>query len=227
MRLALRIALNRQPGYGRAISAVLLGAFVVTAAGIPLPLIPLAAKSNKANRAFMCANSSCGCVTAEQCWRACCCHTLGERLAWARANGVRPPDFAIATARAAGHDLSWLNGPRQAQVRLIGRSDCCHKPNRDGVHSCCHRAHRDTPPNTTHSCCSNEQNAEPQPSVIAWRALKCGGHSMNWLTAVPTLVNVRAEFDFEVAPPAWLQPLASDRAGGAADLPPVPPPERA
>ncbi len=212
MRPVFRIALNRRPRYRRVISAALLIAFVATAAGIPMPTGARLAVTEKSNETFLCATSGCGCATADQCWRSCCCHTLAERLAWARANGVRPPDFAIAQARAGGHDLNWVDRRNCADGKLICQAgSCCEK---------------DLAP-AAHSCCSTEQNAEPQRNVIAWRALKCGGQSMNWLVAVPTVIKVQADFIFEIAPPTWLKPPASDRACGTADLPAVPPPERA
>jgi hypothetical protein len=225
MRLVLRIALNRQPGYRRLVSAVLLITFVATAAGIPLPVVPLGANSKNPNEDFICATSTCGCATAEQCWRSCCCHTLGERLAWARAKGVRPPGFAIAQARAAGHDLSWLEVRPGTQVKLVCRSGNCQKEDHRAIHSCCDRASHNFPAKAARSCCTTKHKADLARSVIAWQALKCGGHSMNWLAATPTLVGVQFDLRFKIAPSAWLRPSAPNVAGRLADLPSVPPPE--
>jgi hypothetical protein len=50
---------------------------------------------------------------------------------------------------------------------------------------------------------------------------------MNWLAAVPTLIQVLVEFDFDIAPPTPLAPPTSEYAYGTARLPAVPPPERA
>ncbi|MFM1829963.1 MAG: hypothetical protein RLZZ558_303 [Planctomycetota bacterium] len=38
-----------------------------------------------------CEQCGCGCVSARQCWTACCCHTPEQRLAWAIREGVSPP----------------------------------------------------------------------------------------------------------------------------------------
>lgn len=133
MRLALRIALHCRSGYRRAVSGVLLIVFVATAAGIPLPI---GVRQKKSNEVFLCASSSCSCQTAEQCWRSCCCHSFAEHLAWARANGVRPPAFAIAQARAGGYDLNWLDDRDTPQVQLAKHSKgCCKKTNVQVVHS--------------------------------------------------------------------------------------------
>jgi len=40
---------------------------------------------------FPCEDHGCGCASSDECWNACCCHTIEERVAWAIANGVRPP----------------------------------------------------------------------------------------------------------------------------------------
>ncbi len=53
-------------------------AYTVLALGIPLP-VPMG-KAGK--EAYPCMNHHCGCQSAEQCWRNCCCMTLEERLFW-------------------------------------------------------------------------------------------------------------------------------------------------
>lgn len=213
MRSAPRLALNRRPGARRMISTVLLIAFVATAAGLPMPT----GSGIKSSDLFPCATSSCGCATAEQCWRSCC-HTFTGRLAWARANGVRPPDFAIAKARAAGDDLSWLDDRNESQGQIA-----CH------ARSCCDRAAKDSAAMVVHSCCSTKQAPKPvsEKTVGAWQALKCGGQSMNWLAAMRTLLNVQIDFNVEIVPPIWLPPPTSDHAQGRVDLPAIPPPKRA
>ncbi|MFO0789484.1 MAG: hypothetical protein U0805_08500 [Pirellulales bacterium] len=77
--------------------------YATTAVGVPLPLVVGASKSGEL---FPCADCACGCATAEQCWRSCCCHTLAERIAWAHEHNVRPPDYALAAARTAGLNLA-------------------------------------------------------------------------------------------------------------------------
>ncbi len=227
MPSSLHHALIRRPSFRRCVCALLLAAFVVTAAGIPLPA---GRHVQKSTDLFVCATSSCGCQTAEQCWRSCCCHSLAERLAWAREHGVRPPDFAIAQARAAGFDLSWLE--KRGETRLASRSNSCCDPGKgSAAQSGCERPREVSPTKIVHSCCS--QRREPRSenttggTVVGWQALKCGGHTMNWLTAVPTLIDVRTDFALDISPSTWLAPTNSDIAFGTSDLPTVPPPERA
>jgi len=60
------------------------------------------ATSSGSRERFPCEGCLCGCATAEQCWDDCCCHSLEERWAWAKANGVTPPPKFLAKVEAAG-----------------------------------------------------------------------------------------------------------------------------
>lgn len=58
---------------------------------------------------FPCQSHSCGCVSAEQCWTACCCFTPRQRLAWAIRHGVTPPESVHYTDEdwiAAANDVA-------------------------------------------------------------------------------------------------------------------------
>src|SRR5215212_7047907 len=108
----------------RLISAMLEGMYLVTAAGIPLPAGDLAGKSGEF---FPCSGCVCGCASAEQCWRSCCCHSLAERMVWAREHKVRPPDYAIAAARRARIDLAWLVEAPGAESKALPASCCARQ----------------------------------------------------------------------------------------------------
>ena len=241
MQSSLRHASTRRHRFRRGVCALLLTTFMLTAAGVPLPGGTQMPAGD--GEAFMCATSGCGCRTAEQCWRSCCCHSFAEHMAWAQKNGVRPPDFAIAQARAAGYDLSWLDARKKQQVaQASGRLkcskpavDCCQSSKPVVASSCCdkQKSHAAVA-GTTRSCCESnnttprqEPNESRSNTVIAWKALKCGGHAMNWLAAAPILVGSRVEFEFQLQLAAWLPAIGQDRPFGIIALPMVPPPERA
>ncbi|HEY7157642.1 MAG TPA: hypothetical protein VH575_27045, partial [Gemmataceae bacterium] len=65
-------------------------AYLLAALDIPLP----ASVHKDTSQPFPCQNHPCGCQTAEQCWRHCCCFTPEQRWAWAREHGVEPPAYA-------------------------------------------------------------------------------------------------------------------------------------
>lgn len=83
----------------RLTACVSLLVYAWIALGVPVPLVSTA---KRAVERFPCESSRCGCSTAEQCWRSCCCHPLDQRLAWAKRHGVQPPKFVLDESRRAG-----------------------------------------------------------------------------------------------------------------------------
>ena len=81
----------------RIIAILLLVA--VIAALLPIPILtfqPTAAKDR--SRPFPCQDRPCGCRSAEQCKKKCCCFSAGQKLAWAKRNGVKPSEVVpVAT----------------------------------------------------------------------------------------------------------------------------------
>jgi hypothetical protein len=67
--------------------ATVLSAVSLCATGIPV--LPYVAKD--LSTPFPCQNHACGCSDADYCWRYCGCHTVAEKLAWAREHNVTPP----------------------------------------------------------------------------------------------------------------------------------------
>ncbi len=76
----------------RFVVIVSLFAFLVAAAGVPLPRIQIKSSATP----FPCQFRPCGCSNADSCWRACCCFTDEEKLAWSREHGVEVPQFLLA-----------------------------------------------------------------------------------------------------------------------------------
>jgi hypothetical protein len=206
-------------------SATLLVAYVFTAGGVPLPAGTLA---HQGGELFPCSDHACGCQSAEQCWRSCCCHSLAERFAWARVHNVRPPEFAIAEARRGRIDLAWL------ALKSVGsvEQSCtnCEKPPAEPgaadvyagggpiVEKCAH-------------CCSQKHDDQHASGnrhrIVGWKALECQGHSSIWLAAVPSLIAINSCPMGHLPWNDWGNPVSSERARCRSDLPTVPPPEAA
>jgi hypothetical protein len=205
----------RRPLRRRFVSAMLVAMYLVTAAGVPLPAGNVALKSGEL---FPCSDSACGCASAEKCWRSCCCHSLSERMAWARVHGVRPPEFAIAEARRARIDVAWLVDPTGSGSKSL----CCARQLKAESPKCCH---------AKKSCCGDHHEQQPSESksnrVIEWKALNCQGHSGLWVAAVPTLVNVQVDLTPQLPQITRLGPHTSEVAAGTSDVPTPPPPQRA
>lgn len=213
MGFAIRRVVSR-PIRRRMISAALLAIYVVTASGVPLPA---GNSSHPSGELYPCAAHECGCTSAEQCWRSCCCHTLAERFEWARQHQVRPPEYAIAEARRSGVDLAWLK---------VTTTVCaaCEKPSAEPGADEGLRVVR-----VRCSCCERHVHTKATSKtvdhVIAWRALECKGHSANWLAAVPTLIVSSCRPSQELPLIDWLGPAQSERADRTTDLPAIPPPK--
>ncbi len=159
----------------RSIAALLALYTVVVASGAPLPLawVSMVTRPPVAeDERFPCESCPCGCGTAEHCWSACCCHTMRERLEWARREGVRPPESALDEAQRTGLDIcQWRGGVRYAVKLPAGDSaDDAHLP------PCCRAAKR----KATTTCCAAKPQAAPKrersaPGVAILKAMACKG----------------------------------------------------
>ncbi len=100
MRLPLpRLPAARNHRRLTAISMVL--AYLLTLAGVPIQL----STTGHDSRPFPCQGHRCACQSADACWSHCCCFTLRERLAWAKAHHVAPPADEVA-GQQDDHDHS-------------------------------------------------------------------------------------------------------------------------
>jgi hypothetical protein len=206
----------------RCLSAALLATYVVSAAGVPLPF----AHPVHSGELYPCADCPCGCSSAEQCWRSCCCHTMAERFAWAREHNVRPPEYAIAAAKLEQLDLAWLGVKISDKTRTIEPSCCRQVAGSDSPRSCCQERARLAEGAKNDGCCEKHQHGSNRAaSVVVWQALKCNGHSLNWLAAVPTLINAGPVQNSEAPLVTWLDPIHSDTPSFVAACPDVPPPK--
>ncbi len=215
MRLLLCRAVVRSIR-GRTARILLLTAYLFTAAGVPLPAGDLAHTSGEL---FPCSDCACGCASAEQCWRSCCCHSLAERFAWARVHGVRPPEFAITEARRTRIDLAWLLEPPGVDAKTPSAS-CCARQLVADAPACCH---------SKSDCCGDHHEQHPSEGkssrIIGWKALSCQGHSSNWGAAVPTLISTCCGEPDQLQVVEWLGPALSDHADRALEQPAIPPPQ--
>jgi len=74
---------------------VLLG---MCASNVPLPQPSVKPTDKDRSQPFPCQDRPCGCRSADQCWKKCCCFTNTQKLAWAKANRVAAPDYVFMAA---------------------------------------------------------------------------------------------------------------------------------
>ncbi len=74
--------------------AVLFG---ICCSVVPLPVGQRLAKD--LSEPFPCQHRACGCRSADQCWKKCCCFTNSQKVAWAKSHRVRLPAAVLASAK--------------------------------------------------------------------------------------------------------------------------------
>ncbi len=190
----------------RLVSLLVLAALL--AAHVPIPIkLPPPGKDHSSR--YPCENNPCGCLTAEQCWQGCCCRTNAEKLAWAKANGVTPPDYVVAAAEKEAAD----EVPRTC---CSERKACCS--HESGSTVCCEL--QTAQPSER----NNDVNSDGRTMlVIGIIAQHCRGMSSHWLNLPWMMVEVDVPTESYVPVAPWIVAehcVASD----VADRPPTPPP---
>jgi hypothetical protein len=114
MRPLHAIAASRlmRPGAG-----IALVAFLVASVGYP---VWSGAGGKDLSQPFPCMHRHCGCRTAEQCWRGCCCFTNQQKVAWAQARDVAPPEYVVTAAKQ--------------ETSRVAKASCC-STKKSGCHS--------------------------------------------------------------------------------------------
>ncbi len=184
--------------------------YLLVALEIPLPVFA----HKESGQSFPCQDHPCGCESAEQCWRGCCCFTVEERWEWARAHGVEPPAYA-EKPKAPENAGGWNT------VKLRDRARGASEAKR-----CCNAKTERA------SCCQTTAKNAGKPSSsegrIRWttalRAWQCRGASTLWISLGSVLpASPRAVWILEETPPIWMRPF-SIRADKIASIPLDPPP---
>ncbi len=122
---------------------------------------------------YPCQSHACGCTSAEDCWRDCCCFTPEERLSWAARHGVTPPS-----------EVATRSLPRQ-RAGQAKRSCCTSRA------ACCEAAdlHEHDPPGRNKpiapaaACCAKAPANESLRVqwVLGIQARGCRGHGTSWI----------------------------------------------
>lgn len=151
----------------RACALVSLLAYLAVTIGLPLP-----GRSGKDHSVpFPCQDNPCGCQTAEECWRHCCCNTPEQRLAWARAHGVTPPNYAVLKP-GQGWDTRQPTKPTQPKCALCAVADAAQTERTAA--GCCSKQDQVTKP-------ASEDKAKPWRWQLGSASFKCRGMSLFWL----------------------------------------------
>jgi hypothetical protein len=160
----------------RACTGLVLFSFAVTTTGLPLPT----GSGKDISIPFPCQNRPCGCQSAEQCWRHCCCFSKEEHLTWARSHRIEPPSYFYHSEDEECHVSC-----QEARTDEEGESTC-------GCSRCKASTHGDGLPGSKSSgCCLPESkhdlpqaHSQPKPDfgwILGVSALQCRGLSTFWI----------------------------------------------
>lgn len=222
---------------------LLLISHLMVTIGFPLPSPSRKKPTNSAP--YPCHNHPCGCLSSEQCWQGdCCCLTLEEKLAWAEANDVEPPEHVrplIALRR------SQSTPPQTTSCCSAGGSNpstsgspCCETPAVETCWSpslacsaketgeCAHTVAR-----SLASCChSKTQPSNVGDNTVLWLAgifaQKCRGNAAVGLFQLdPVVLPERVPFQPPKPHPVERLAPSSERMTSRTYCPPIPPPRSA
>jgi hypothetical protein len=155
---------------------------------------------------YPCEHCRCGCRSAEQCWRQCCCYTNEQKLAWARQHGVAAPAFVVAACSAEA-------GPRRAR--------CRHCPPRAESLS-------QAPYESRSSGSGHQRPSESRPSTgVCWLAgLACQGLYQHWQAAGAGWPgDWPVQVDLALPPLGRIEPMPFLGSLLPSPSPPTPPPK--
>jgi hypothetical protein len=168
----------------RLTTSLALFVYLTATVGFPLP----APTIRDHRQRYPCENHPCGCRSAEECWRHCCCFTPEQRWAWASANGVEPPAYAERPG-LEGLPTAQLRSKAEEETCQVCSHKCKDKENasatwpkarcacqREGA-SCC-EAEPPTP--------AKDSKRKPVASLrwaVGVTALQCRGVSTLWLSS--------------------------------------------
>lgn len=137
----------------------------VCASILPIPLSTPKQTDKDLSRPFPCQNRPCGCRTAEQCWKKCCCFSNSQKLAWAKAHRVVAPDY-VHTAAV------------QESKSATCQKNCCSK--KSNADSGCHSLSNKRKCHSTQATVQQSDTTRGTDYVIGVFAEQCRGQSSFW-----------------------------------------------
>jgi hypothetical protein len=174
------------PSRRRLLSGLWLLAYLAGTLGFPVSS-PIQGGKDR-SQPFPCQDRPCGCRSAEECWRSCCCTTPEERLAWAREHHVAPPAYAVLPCGgwndrrqfAGQDDCSACSGCRDSVGGANGKQHVCELCARQQSavphKACCSQAGKPPSGQTPRA-----RGTERTMWVLGVLALRCRGLGTDWL----------------------------------------------
>lgn len=194
-----RLGSRRRHWARRLVSLCVLGSVCASFFPLPIGSQPLAEKDRSAP--FPCRDRPCGCRSAEQCWKRCCCFSNSEKLAWAKANAVSAPGYVA-----------------QAAANEVGNHDCHSRGCSTKVHTAPGSKSGRTPAPE-----SNRSKNSNTVYVLGFLAQQCQGEGLFWNSLPWAVVPDSASFVWIVRQEPWEAPPSPQPVDYSVE-PPEPPP---
>jgi hypothetical protein len=220
--------------------SVLLG---ICAMLFPLPIAPLPQNSPEkdSSEPFPCQNRPCGCRSAEQCWKKCCCFDNNQKIAWAKANNVKVPSYVLAAAKKENEhsaSLEICSAPASKHVKssAITSNGCCEHCSKKSADATTQKKLGSRTRQSSEVCriltspvtseCL-ETRAKPPKSkwVLAIYAAECQGQGPPAFCFPASIVPERVALAIPTAAQIETVPVESERLQQASLRPPLPPPK--
>ncbi len=113
---------------------------VFVVALLPIPALPINHQSADENLPYPCQGGTCGCKSAEQCWKSCCCLSAAERIAWAKKRNISLPKSLLASVQLAS-------------IAEEVPESTCQENSPPAKRTCCEDTEKITKPSSAKSCC--------------------------------------------------------------------------
>jgi hypothetical protein len=196
----------------RLLAGLALLAYCAATFGFPLP----SRNPKDTSQPFPCQDHLCGCQSAEQCWRGCCCLSAAERWAWAREHHVEPPSYA-EPPEADGWRTQPLREEEDGTAASAQKHDCCQN-----------KAPVEQPRCEGGACCHDKPAANDSTAGLHWTlgiaVQHCNPVKALWIASgAVLLLPARPVWNPWLAPGEWLS-FADHIATNLSSAPLDPPP---
>jgi hypothetical protein len=186
----------------RLVGLILLVSICASFFPLPAGSRPVGGKDRSAP--YPCRDRPCGCRSADQCWKRCCCFSNSQKLAWAKANGVVAPDYVTLAA----------SGERETKDCQTGGCSSHRRP----------KSRTDRPENSPHD--SSESDDSAPVYVLAIMAHHCQGTGLFWNSLPCAVIPTSAVLVRPVREGAW-ETTPAPKPPDCSEAPPEPPPRAA
>ena len=125
---------------------------------------------------FPCMDKPCGCRSAEQCFKSCCCSSKAERIAWAKEHQVGEHYLALAEAaeeKPAAVKSCCAKKEVPSCCAAKATSTSCEKESKTA--SCCDKPTASAKQQADNSSTNKQTSQKLPPGVSALAALRCAG----------------------------------------------------